>query len=401
MKMKLLGGLGAVTLATAIAVAFVPIVQDNIVLALSRNANGLVTCENGYQTNFDWNIADYEIQDWVTNTSKTVNAIADYSDIIESVTTVQQFRHSELNTIRFGTASVNGSLSLILNKDVDAIGFYGQAWDNSKDIGKTITVNGVETPALTNSIARYFIVLPTSSHEIVFEGYNQAPNRFEIQSIGFYSTHGFPDIPDVPVKYNLTLDANGGTGTKTIEVNDGDTYTLPDGTGFSKTGYNFVGWSYTSDGAIIAEESITITADITLYAVWEESTTPSITYVVTITPSDGTAVDGGSAGVEYPISKSNVNVTATGTLTVDQIRVFKNKSITISANGTISQIVFTCTVNGTAKYGPGCFAAQNGYTYEIAGKTGTWIGNAASVTFTASTNQVRITQIVVTYQSNN
>ena len=56
--------------------------------------------------------------------------------------------------------------------------------------------------------------------------------------------------------------------------------------------------------------------------------------------------------------------------------------------------MFTCTANGTTKQGPGCFAAQDGYSYE--GKIGTWVGNAAAVNFTAESNQVRATTIEVT-----
>lgn len=65
-----------------------------------------------------------------------------------------------------------------------------------------------------------------------------------------------------------------------------------------------------------------------------------------------------------------------------------------STVGNITQIVFTCTANGTTKQGPGCFAAQDGYSYE--GKIGTWVGNAAAVNFTAESNQVRATTIEVT-----
>ena len=65
-----------------------------------------------------------------------------------------------------------------------------------------------------------------------------------------------------------------------------------------------------------------------------------------------------------------------------------------STVGNITQIVFTCTANNTTKYGPGCFAAQDGYTY--ADKIGTWVGNAAAVNFTAESNQVRATTIEVT-----
>lgn len=113
---------------------------------------------------------------------------------------------------------------------------------------------------------------------------------------------------------------------------------------------------------------------------------------VTILPNDGTAVENS----DYSIVKNPVTVSVTSsTLTSDQIRIFKNQTITISSEtATITGVVFTCTASGTDKYGPGCFAAIDGYSYE--GKVGTWSGSSNSVTLKASSNQVRVTQIVVT-----
>lgn len=59
--------------------------------------------------------------------------------------------------------------------------------------------------------------------------------------------------------------------------------------------------------------------------------------------------------------------------------------------------MFTCTASGTAKYGPGCFSTPSAGSYSYSGTTGTWTGDAASFTLTASSNQVRATKIEVTY----
>ncbi len=76
-------------------------------------------------------------------------------------------------------------------------------------------------------------------------------------------------------------------------------------------------------------------------------------------------------------------------------RCYKGKTLEVSSTiGNIASIEFTCTASGTTKYGPGCFAAMDGYSY--ADKVGTWTGDAESVTFTASSNQVRMTSITVT-----
>ncbi len=99
------------------------------------------------------------------------------------------------------------------------------------------------------------------------------------------------------------------------------------------------------------------------------------------------------------LSKDGVTITigdgALGNGT--EYRIYKGQKATItSETGTITKIVFTCTANGTAKYGPGSFGTLEGYTFETSGKTGTWKGTANSVEFTASSNQVRATKIEVT-----
>jgi len=116
---------------------------------------------------------------------------------------------------------------------------------------------------------------------------------------------------------------------------------------------------------------------------------------VTITPSAITAAE--STEINATIEGVSLNITQ-GTVTADQIRIFKNQTITISAESNITSIVFTCLAKGAAKYGPGCFTAQEGYTFEKDGFTGTWTGSATSVSFEASANQVRASQIVVTLE---
>lgn len=78
-------------------------------------------------------------------------------------------------------------------------------------------------------------------------------------------------------------------------------------------------------------------------------------------------------------------------------QTYKSQDITISCtNGNITKIVFTCTASGDKQYGPGCYKKKSG-NYSTSDKVGTWTGNAASVTLTASSEQVRMTQIDVTY----
>lgn len=100
-------------------------------------------------------------------------------------------------------------------------------------------------------------------------------------------------------------------------------------------------------------------------------------------------------GITLSIDKGTSTSGAGNLYNGAQFRIYKGNILTVSSTvGNITQIVFTCTANGTTKQGPGCFAAQDGYSYE--GKIGTWVGNAAAVNFTAESNQVRATTIEVT-----
>ena len=116
---------------------------------------------------------------------------------------------------------------------------------------------------------------------------------------------------------------------------------------------------------------------------------------VTFTPgSESSGADGTGA---QSMTKDGVTVAISGgTLTRDDnYRIYKNQTLTVSSeSGAIVSIQFTCTESDAKQYGPGCFTTEEGYSYQ--GKVGTWTGNATEVVFTASSNQVRATEIVVT-----
>ena len=103
----------------------------------------------------------------------------------------------------------------------------------------------------------------------------------------------------------------------------------------------------------------------------------------------------------YTITKDGVTVTVSSGILGEyngekHYRIYKNQTLTVTSTvGNVKSIEFTCTANDDAKYGPGCFTWSTGdYTYS--GPTGTRTGDASEVVFTASTNQVRAIQIVVT-----
>lgn len=104
--------------------------------------------------------------------------------------------------------------------------------------------------------------------------------------------------------------------------------------------------------------------------------------------------------VEYQLVKQGITIAvSSGTVTKDQFRVFKNETFTVTSTvGNIKSVELTAYATGENKYGPGCLTTPTTgqYTFESEGNKGTWTGDAATFTLTASKNQIRVTQIVVT-----
>jgi hypothetical protein len=104
---------------------------------------------------------------------------------------------------------------------------------------------------------------------------------------------------------------------------------------------------------------------------------------------------------EYQVAKQGVTMVVSsgrlGTFNSEtHYRIYKNQTLTLTSTvGNIIKVEFTCTANDDAQYGPGCFTVADG-SYSYSGAVGTWTGSANEVVFTASLNQVRASQIVVT-----
>lgn len=119
---------------------------------------------------------------------------------------------------------------------------------------------------------------------------------------------------------------------------------------------------------------------------------------VTFTSSDFDQVESNEAKAE--VKGVSIVVSQGTTNTGDRVGVFKSQTLTVSSATTITKIEFTCTANSDSKYGPGCFALEGSTgTYTYSGNIGTWEGSLNEVVFKASKNQVRVTEIVVTLNS--
>ena len=211
----------------------------------------------------------------------------------------------------------------------------------------------------------------------------------------------------------LTLDKKEGTinihgNDKTLQLNA--TYT-----GGSNT--NPIVWSSSAEsvatvdqnglvtGVAVGETIITAKKSETLYVEAKITVVDKNVTTVTIKSTDFGLSGKQTSSVDKTINDLNFKISGSNTSGIcdfreDHIRIFKGNKIEISSNlGLINKVIFTCTASGEAKYGPGNFRGTN-YT---AGEeeTGTWelSAGASSLSLTAFKQQVRITQMEISYIS--
>lgn len=148
-------------------------------------------------------------------------------------------------------------------------------------------------------------------------------------------------------------------------------------------------------GVAVGETTITAKKSETLSVQAKITVVDENITKVTISSSDLTETAAGAVNQEVKGIKIEIS---TGLVNVANIRVYKGQTLKLTSNiGLMTKVVFTCTASGDAKYGPGNFTGTN-YT---AGEeeTGAWelAAGASSLTLTASKNQVRITQMEISY----
>ena len=158
-----------------------------------------------------------------------------------------------------------------------------------------------------------------------------------------------------PATYTVSFDANGGTGTmaEVTGVSAG-AYTLPANGFTAPDGKRFVGWATSASGtATAAGEAITVSDNVTLYAIWEE--------IPTSHPAKPTL---GITGT-YTYSGSAQTVTVTG---------FDSATMLISGN--------VGTNAGT-------------YTASVTSKSGRWAdGTSTPVTIEWSIGRKTVTPVI-------
>ena len=115
---------------------------------------------------------------------------------------------------------------------------------------------------------------------------------------------------DIPVvTYTVTFDANGGEGTMAAVTGVSGEYTLPENGFTAPAGKQFKGWKI-GETEYKPGDKITVTADTTVTAVWEDI--PVTTYTVTFDANGGTGTMDAVTGVsgEYTLPENGFTAPA-------------------------------------------------------------------------------------------
>lgn len=263
-----------------------------------------------------------------------------------------------------GLTYVAGSRSLASGLKA-TLGFDDVAFTENMKTGKHI-INGVASAANYASAADTVIAtfkckvdagatgtLEVGLTELEFcsVDFTDITSRFSVVKTAVAISGATPP----PATYTVSFDANGGTGTmaEVTGVSAG-AYTLPANGFTAPEGKRFVGWATSASGtATAAGEAITVSDNVTLYAIWEE--------IPTSHPAKPTL---GITGT-YTYSGSAQTVTVTG---------FDSATMLISGN--------VGTNAGT-------------YTASVTSKSGRWAdGTSTPVTIEWSIGRKTVTPVI-------
>ncbi len=180
-----------------------------------------------------------------------------------------------------------------------------------------------------------------------------------------------------PVTYTVTFDANGGSGVMSDQTFTEGVAQALTANAFTRTDYNFDGWATSAAGSVdyTDGQSVTMTADITLYAVWSE--VPS-TYTVTFNANGGSGVMSDQTFTEGVAQALTANAFTRTDYTFDgwallaagSVVYTNGQSVTLTENTTLYAVWSaaapdTYTVTFDANGGSGVMSDQT-FTEEVA-----------------------------------
>ena len=148
--------------------------------------------------------------------------------------------------------------------------------------------------------------------------------------------------------YTVKFDKNGGTGTTANASCTYDANCKLTSNGYSRTGYNFLGWSKTETGAVSYTNGQTVknlatSGTVTLYAVWQLRVTPTISFSL----SSKTSKNGASVTVTCTSSDGISSFTVDSTSVVSSSTTSTSESKKIDLSPSSQTVKASCTSNSS------------------------------------------------------
>ena len=182
-----------------------------------------------------------------------------------------------------------------------------------------------------------------------------------------------------PAKYTVSFNANGGTDTMEDVANVSGEYTLPANGFTAPAGKQFKAWSV---GGVekAAGDKITVTANTTVTAVWENI--PVVTYTVSFDANGGTGTMADVTGVsgEYTLPANGFTAPAGKQFkawSVGGVEKAVGDKITVTANTTVTAVWEAVEYNVTVTGGTASVGAGTPITKATMGTAVTLTANAA------------------------
>ena len=166
---------------------------------------------------------------------------------------------------------------------------YNSSTDVMEALPKSVTAKAADGSTVTVPVSSW---IDSDEYNSVVAGSYTFTAVLGTLPEGYANSEGLTAMVEVVLlnkKYSVTYNLNGGSGTVPVDSNyyiSGDEISLANGSGLTKTNYNFAGWSLAAGGSAISGSSYTIeSADLILYAVWIPIPTATPTPIPTATPT--------------------------------------------------------------------------------------------------------------------
>ena len=245
------------------------------------------------------------------------------------------------------------------------------------------TYNGLyPQPTTTSSASPYEYSVSASTYYVGDIKYLEAGDyRMAVTLNGErYLSEKFTVNYTAPVTtYTVSFNANGGTGTMADVTDISGEYTLPENGFTAPAGKQFKAWSVGGVEKAVGDK-ITVTANTTVTAVWEDI--PVVTYTVSFDANGGTGTMADVTGIsgEYTLPANGFTAPAGKQFkawSVGGVEKAAGDKITVTANTTVTAVWEAIEYNVTVTGGTASVGAGTPITKATMGTTVTLTAGAA------------------------